>query len=58
MKKIAVNIPAYIKSVVALEDRIEWAKSPNVVIPKDMKYYPSGVWKQAPLKAFFSQVLP
>lgn len=58
MKKITVDIQAYIKSVVALEDKIKFAKSPAISIPKDMKYPESRVWKQAPLKAFVSGILP
>lgn len=57
MKKIAVNIPAYIKSVVDLEDRIQWASSETVVIPKNMKYPTSGL-KGASLHAFIKGFLP
>ena len=56
MKKIAVNIPEYIKSVVALEDRIQWANSSTVVIPK-MNYPKSGL-KGASLHAFLRGILP
>lgn len=57
MKKIAVNIPEYIKSVVDLEERIKWASSETVVIPKDMKYPKSGL-KGASLYAFIKGILP
>lgn len=57
MKKIAVDIKSYIKSVVALEDRIQWASSETVVIPRDMKYPESGL-KGASLHAFLRGLLP
>jgi len=36
-KKITADIKGYIKSVVDLEERIMWAKTPEITIP-DMKY--------------------
>ena len=58
MKKITVNIPAYIQSVVELENRVQWANSPDVTIPS-MKYPQSSLKpNSAPLHAFLSSIMP
>ena len=38
MKHIHVDFKQHVKDVVDLEDRILWASSSTVVVPKDMKY--------------------
>lgn len=56
MKKIAIDIQQYIKDVVSLEDRIQWASSETVVVPK-MNYPKSGL-KGASLHSFIRGILP
>ena len=56
-KKITVDIRGYIRSVVELEDKILFANSPAIVIPKDMKY-PVGKSTPASLQNFVKSILP
>lgn len=57
MKHIHVDFKQHVKDVVAIEERIKWASSETVVIPKDMKYPKSGL-KGASLKAFLFGIMP
>lgn len=56
-KRITANIPEYIKSVVALEDRILFAKSAPIQIPKDMKY-PKSYMTPTSMYVFLKGCLP
>lgn len=55
-KRICVDFKQHVKDVVALEEKIKWANTPNMTIPQ-MKYPVSRKWKQTPLKAFINQML-
>ena len=57
MKHIHVDFKQHVKDVVDLEDRILWASSSTVVVPKDMKYPKTGL-KGASLHAFIRGFLP
>lgn len=54
MKKITVNIPEYIQSVVDLEEKIKFAQSPNYQIP-ELKY-PQNKMKETPTHAFLKEI--
>lgn len=55
-KRITANVPEYIKGVVARENNLQFAKSPGVVIPKDMKY-PKMKYTHTSFYAFFKGCL-
>ncbi len=56
-KRITVNVREYIKSVVELEDKILFAKSAPIEIPKNMKY-PKSYMTPTSLFVFIKGCLP
>lgn len=57
-KRITANIPAYVQSIVDLEDKIRWAKTPDHPVPKGLKYPTSKAWRPTARYAFLRQYLP